>query len=147
MKTKIAAALAVALAYGSPASAHHGVAPHYDVSKPVTIEGVVSRFEFVNPHSFLYIDTKDAAGATGWDKMAPVGLMWGADPTLLPSSGQKPAETQVNPKAPAYALNHLGWGGRMNGPVDNPASACMSLMRMPFLIAPSMTRKSTTTPR
>jgi hypothetical protein len=68
---------------------------------------------------------KDAAGQTGWHKMVPVGLMWGADPTLLPASGQKPTQTQVNPKAPAYALNHLGWGGRMNGPVDNPASSCL----------------------
>jgi hypothetical protein len=61
MKTVLAAA--AALAYGSLAYAHHGVAPHYDTSKPVTIEGVVSRFEFVNPHSFLYVDTLDAAGA------------------------------------------------------------------------------------
>ena len=57
-----AAALAVALSIGSPAHAHHGVAPHYDTSKPVTIEGVVSRFEFVNPHSFVYVDTTDGAG-------------------------------------------------------------------------------------
>src|SRR5215471_9131235 len=56
MKTVPAAALAAALAYGSPAHAHHGVAPHYDTSKPVTIEGVVSRFDFVNPHSFVYVD-------------------------------------------------------------------------------------------
>ena len=63
MKSMPAAALAIALAYGLPAHAHHGVAPHYDTSKPVTIEGVVSRFEFVNPHSFLYVDTVDAAGA------------------------------------------------------------------------------------
>ena len=42
MKTMSAAALAVALSVGSPAHAHHGVAPHYDTSKPVTIEGVVS---------------------------------------------------------------------------------------------------------
>jgi hypothetical protein len=84
---------------------------------------------------------KDVSGNTGWDKMVPVGLMWGADPKLLPSSGQKPVETQVNPKAPAYALNHLGWAGRMNGPVDNPASSCLgchSTAQVPNVLA-SMT--------
>ena len=47
---------------GSPCFAHHGVAPHYDATKPVRLEGVVARFEFINPHSFLYIDVVNAAG-------------------------------------------------------------------------------------
>ena len=44
------------------AVAHHGVAPHYDDSKRVTLDGAVSEFEFINPHSFLYIRVADAAG-------------------------------------------------------------------------------------
>lgn len=52
-----------ALVFAAPGFAHHGVAPHYDVTKPVTIKGVVSRFEFINPHSFVYVETTDAAGA------------------------------------------------------------------------------------
>jgi hypothetical protein len=46
----------------SPCFAHHGVAPHYDETKPVHLEGVVAKFDFINPHSFLYIDVVDAAG-------------------------------------------------------------------------------------
>jgi hypothetical protein len=46
----------------SPCPAHHGVAPHYDANKPVTIEGVVSRFDFINPHSFVYVATVNDAG-------------------------------------------------------------------------------------
>ena len=46
----------------SPCFAHHGVAPHYDVTMPVHLEGVVAKFDFINPHSFLYIDVVDAAG-------------------------------------------------------------------------------------
>jgi hypothetical protein len=42
--------------------AHHGVAPHYDDSKPVTLDGVVSKFDFVNPHSFLYLRVKNSEG-------------------------------------------------------------------------------------
>jgi hypothetical protein len=54
----------VALVLASPCFAHHGVAPHYDASKSVTLEGVVAKFDFINPHSFVYIDVIDAAGNT-----------------------------------------------------------------------------------
>ena len=46
----------------TPCFAHHGVAPHYDATKPVHLEGVVAKFDFINPHSFLYVDIVDAAG-------------------------------------------------------------------------------------
>jgi hypothetical protein len=38
-----------------PCSAHHGVTAHYDDSQQVTIEGVVTEFQFINPHSFVYL--------------------------------------------------------------------------------------------
>jgi hypothetical protein len=47
---------------GSPCLAHHGVAPHYDADRPVTIEGVVAKFDFINPHSFVHIAAVDDAG-------------------------------------------------------------------------------------
>ena len=56
------ALLVVAVVAGPPCFAHHGVAPHYDATKPVHLEGVVAKFDFINPHSFLYIDVVDAAG-------------------------------------------------------------------------------------
>ena len=53
-------ALAALLAL--PASAHHGVAPHYDDGQQVTLDGTVSEFEFINPHSFVYLRTVGADG-------------------------------------------------------------------------------------
>ena len=53
-------ALAVVLAL--PAQAHHGVAPHYDDSRQVTIDGTVSEFQFINPHSFVYLRVPGADG-------------------------------------------------------------------------------------
>jgi len=53
-------ALAVVLAL--PARAHHGVAPHYDDGKQVTIDGTVAEFQFINPHSFVYLRTVGADG-------------------------------------------------------------------------------------
>lgn len=55
-------ALLLLLVASSPCFAHHGRAPHYDESKPVHLEGVVSRFEFINPHAFVYLDVSDATG-------------------------------------------------------------------------------------
>jgi hypothetical protein len=60
-------------------------------------------------------------GGSPWRRMAPVGLMWGNDP-----QGPPLTESWINPAAPLYARNHLGVDGRLNGPVDNPASSCMS---------------------
>lgn len=62
-----------------------------------------------------------STGSSPWTRMAPVGLMWGNDPDGTPLR-----QTWINPAAPAYARAHLGVDGRLNGAVDNPASACMS---------------------
>lgn len=73
----------------------------------------------------------DAAvtGTDAWHKMQPVGLMFGDDPTYTPAdrAANKPLnETIITPAAPPYALAHLGAQGRLNGPVDNPVSSCIS---------------------
>ena len=46
-----------------PALAHHSAAPHYDLSREISITGVVSRFEFVNPHAYVYFTVSQAGGA------------------------------------------------------------------------------------
>jgi hypothetical protein len=46
-----------------PAAAHHSQAI-YDSSKTVTIEGVVTQYRWTNPHTYLYVETKNASGAT-----------------------------------------------------------------------------------
>jgi len=49
------------LSVGAAALAHHGSAP-FDTTRTVTIEGTITRFDYRNPHSFLYVRTTDAAG-------------------------------------------------------------------------------------
>jgi hypothetical protein len=41
--------------------AHHGSAG-YDFGKRMTLTGVITKIEWVNPHSFIYIDVKDGEG-------------------------------------------------------------------------------------
>jgi len=55
----LATALAVPLA-----DAHHSFAAEFDASKVVHLEGTVSKFAWVNPHSWLYIDVKKPDGTT-----------------------------------------------------------------------------------
>ncbi|MGE3841539.1 MAG: DUF6152 family protein [Vicinamibacterales bacterium] len=45
------------------ASAHHSAAPHFDLSQSIALTGVVSKFEFVNPHAYVYFTVRDERGA------------------------------------------------------------------------------------
>jgi hypothetical protein len=75
--------------------------------------------------TFTYDGNRSGEG--WWRKMVPVGLMWGNDPELTPQAhqqGVRVKESWINPDL--RTPNHLGWLGRLNGPVDNPASACTS---------------------
>ena len=50
------------LALSSAAFAHHGFAAHYDPDRVIRIEGTVKRFDFINPHGLLFIDSVNEAG-------------------------------------------------------------------------------------
>jgi hypothetical protein len=51
----------VALVAGIPAWAHHSFAAAYDTSKPITVQGVIVQVRLTNPHSWFFLDVKDAA--------------------------------------------------------------------------------------
>lgn len=53
------------LALAPVAFAHHGTA-NYDTSKTITVKGVVTGFEFVNPHVQIYWETKDSGPDNKW---------------------------------------------------------------------------------
>ncbi len=89
-------------------------------------------------------------GAADWKNLIPVGIMWGNDPEVTSDSDTQfrpnglnastpPAnpltqtkinlalkETTINPNTKELPPTHLGWNGRLNGPVDNYQSSCMS---------------------
>jgi hypothetical protein len=44
------------------ALAHHSFAAEYDGTKPIKVTGTVTKFDMVNPHSWIYIDVKDDSG-------------------------------------------------------------------------------------
>ncbi|QSX78902.1 hypothetical protein [Agrilutibacter solisilvae] len=52
-----------------------------------------------------------------WAQMVPLGAMWGNDPQAT-KAGDTLNENWINPAAPVYATETLGWGGRLSGPND-----------------------------
>jgi hypothetical protein len=51
-----------------PVLAHHSFAAQYDLNKPITLIGEVTKFEWTNPHARFYIDVKDDKGLiTNWN--------------------------------------------------------------------------------
>jgi len=51
-----------------PAVAHHAFVAQYDASKSTTLQGVVTKVEWTNPHARFYVDVKDRSGnVTNWN--------------------------------------------------------------------------------
>ena len=69
--------------------------------------------------TFVY--NADAPGKGTWDKLVPLGAMWGNDPDVARQYPAKLAlkETWINRAGSApYAFEQLGWEGRLSGPID-----------------------------
>jgi hypothetical protein len=47
----------------TPGMAHHSFAAEYDRAKVIKVSGTVTKFDLSNPHSWIYVDVKDASGA------------------------------------------------------------------------------------
>ena len=74
----IAAAAVALLAIGAPAGAHHSANAQFDTQKELTITGVLTKIENVNPHSWWYVDVKGPDGkVTSWklESLSPSGLI------------------------------------------------------------------------
>lgn len=71
MKRKHIVRYVVALGMGlsiamSSAVAHHGSAVSYDLSKQITLEGVVTRWVWKNPHCFVLFDVSGKGETVNW---------------------------------------------------------------------------------
>jgi len=88
---------ALLAAAGGAAHAHHSVGGEFNVTRTLTLSGVVSDVEWANPHIYILLDVKDAAGTvTQWRlESVPVGMMRkaGLSKTLLLGNGQAASVT------------------------------------------------------
>jgi hypothetical protein len=63
-KLAIATAAILLLAASAPLWAHHAFSAEFDVNKPLTIKGTLTKWEMINPHSWFHIDVKGPDGKT-----------------------------------------------------------------------------------
>ena len=63
MRTVVTFAAGVLLAAG-PALAHHAFSAEFDAKKPLNLKGVVTKVEWINPHTWIHIDVKKPDGST-----------------------------------------------------------------------------------
>ena len=48
-------------------STHHSFSAEYDITKPIKLQGLVTKVEWMNPHTYFYINVKDENGkVTNW---------------------------------------------------------------------------------
>jgi Family of unknown function (DUF6152) len=74
----------VVLAAAMPAHAHHSFAAAFDANQPVTVHGIITEVRLENPHSWFFLEVRDASGKVE---------KWGFEastPTSLIRSGIKP---------------------------------------------------------
>jgi len=102
----VCAAAVALMGASAPLWAHHSFGVVYDEKKPVTLTGVVSKIEWTNPHSFLFLDVKDTDGkVTTWS-------FEGYPPTVLYRTGWK---KDITMKA-GDQVTVFGWQARAGGP-------------------------------
>lgn len=117
MKSKSCAVYAVLVAALSllmavPSRAHHSLFSEFDHNKTVSLKGVISSVEWVNPHIYIYLDVAQAGGGvTTWaiETFPPnhmrtrFGL---SKAVLVGDSGHQTLTIDVNPAANGKTL---GW--------------------------------------
>ena len=64
MSNRLLLILTLGVVVVMPVLAHHSFDAEYDSTKTVTIVGYVTKVDWVNPHAFVYLDSKDDSGTT-----------------------------------------------------------------------------------
>jgi hypothetical protein len=99
------------LALAGPASAHHSVQAQFDVHKTFTITGTVSRVEWINPHSYLTLNVKDADGKVQrWAfELAAPGVLRRAGMSREDRGGLKPGDEITVTGLASKDGSNTGW--------------------------------------
>ena len=102
-----AAGLSVLL--GAQVFAHHAFSAEFDAKKPVTLKGTVAKVEWINPHSWIHVDVKNASGKVDrW-------MVEGGNPTVLLRRGINRNSLPVGTEIVVEGYRAKGHPFRANG--------------------------------
>jgi hypothetical protein len=104
-------AAAVAVTAAATLVAHHSVPGQFDVSKPVTLKGVISKVDWINPHIYIHLDVKESNGTTNTWALAtlPTAMMRRAGLTKETLQGKPGEEVTINAVPARDGSQHLAW--------------------------------------
>ena len=97
--------------------AHHSIASVYDSSRKVTIEGIVTKFHFVNPHPFVTMDVKNDSGSEQQWRLEMDNL-WELAEIGMTSQTLKPGDRIVVTGNPARTKSQSLYIRRLDRPAD-----------------------------
>jgi hypothetical protein len=67
LKSRVAMTAVLFALAAAPLLAHHAFSSEFDVAKPITLKGTLTKWEMINPHSWFHIDVKNPDGTvTQW---------------------------------------------------------------------------------
>jgi hypothetical protein len=91
--------------------AHHSVPGQFDVSKPMTLKGVISKIDWINPHIYVHLDVKESDGTTNTWALAtlPTAMMRRAGITKDSLQGKSGEEVTISAVPARDGSKHLGW--------------------------------------
>jgi uncharacterized protein DUF6152 len=104
------------LSSAATVSAHHSFGVAFDSTKTVTLSGVITKIEWTNPHTHVYVDVKDAGGkVVNWK-------LEGYPPNVLERTGWK---KDVTIKV-GDTLKFFGWPARDGSPYAHLREATLA---------------------
>jgi hypothetical protein len=141
--TGIALAAALIGAASWPMLAHHSIAAAYDQSKAQRLQGVVTKFEWTNPHVYIYLDVRGNNNqVTNWE------VEFGSTPDLKRVGGWRYDVLKVGDTVTAEGIRSRDGANRISGRTLTLADG-KRLSEAPAdrKLAPARTGKAKETPR
>jgi hypothetical protein len=119
------------------ASAHHSFGVAFDATKTVTLTGVITKVQWTNPHTHVYVDVKDASGqVVNW-------TLEGYPPNVLERTGWK---KDVTIKV-GDTITFFGWRARDGSPFAHLREATLADGKKLFFGPPAGTGEGPATVR
>jgi len=111
VKWVVSVALVLGVVGSAAVSAHHSVQAEFAVDGKVTVSGTVAKIEFLNPHSYLTINVKDASGKiTKWGfELGAVAKLRKAGFSRADQGGLKPGDEVTATALPARNGSNNGY--------------------------------------